>query len=349
MKLYCLWRQVLFIVVCLALASTDSLAQRKKQMAVLSFDFSTVDIGIADRAYGGKQNLAVRISDKLITSLLGLGSCQVIERTQLEKILYEQNLGVSGRIDASTAAKVGRVLGVDSLIVGNVSVFDLKGLPTSTNDTMWDPSDLSAHIAVNYRVINTTTAQVELSNEVVGVSASQKKPSTATRFGKSMLGGFLSGGKNSSRDRVVVKDEQLRNVLQVAVDEAVNKIASEIDIYLANGGRVEDIKPAAPESIISGRIIDVSGPSVVIAGIKQSMVRMGDRLYVRRGKVRKDSQTNKEYKYSEKIGEVEVVEIQDEVVVGSYSGSGTPIVGDIVTNSSSGVGTSSAVTGQRTP
>lgn len=347
MKLHYLWRQVLLIVISVMLASTESLAQRKKQMAVLNFDFSTVDIGIADRAYGGKQNLAIRISDKLITSLLGLGSCQVIERTQLEKILYEQNLGVSGRIDASTAAKVGRVLGVDSLIVGNVAVFDLKGLPKSTDDTMWDPSDMSAHIAVNYRVINTTTAQIELSNEVVGVYASPKKPSTASRFAKSTLGGFLSGGRSNSRERVEVKDEQLRNVLQVAVDEAVNKIASEIDIYLASGGRTPDVTPA-PESIISGRIIDVSGPSVVIAGIKQSTVRMGDRLYVRRGKMRKDSQTGQVYRYSEKIGEVEVVEIQEEVVVGSYSGSGTPQIDDIVTNSSSGtVGTTGAAT--RTP
>lgn len=342
MKLTNLSRQLFLAVLCCVLVYPHSYAQRKKQLAVLNFDFSTVDIGIADRAYGGKQNLAIRISDKLITALLNLGSCQVIERSQLEKIMYEQNLGISGRIDASTAAKVGKILGVDSLIIGNVSVFELKGMPKGKNDTLWDPGDMSAHIAVNYRVINTTTAQVESSNEVVGLSAATKKSSTGKKIAKSMLNDFFSRGRNGQTNDVVVEDNHIKDVLQVAVDEAVTRIATEINSYIANGGREEETKPA-PESLISGRVIDVSGPSVVIADIKKSLVRMGDRLYVRRARVRKDGQTGKEYRYSERIGEVEVVEIQDEVVVGSYSGSGSPQVGDIVTNSSSGGGISRTI------
>lgn len=333
LKIYC--RTLLFALVCWVLIHPESLAQRKKQLAVLNFDFSTVDIGIADRAYGGKQNLAVRISDKLITSLLGLGTCQVIERSQLEKILNEQNLGVSGRIDASTAASIGKILGVDALIIGNVAAFDLKGLPKSSTDSMWDASDMSAHIAVNFRVVNTTTALVEMSNEVIGVSASAKRASTGSRLTKSVLGGFLSGRSGRSGERIEVKPEQLRDVLQVAVDEAVSKIATEIDIYIANGGRVEETKS---EATISGRIIELDGPSVVISDIKRSLVRKGDRLFVRRAREKKDPQTGKVTRYSVQIGEVEIVEIQDEVVIGSFSGSGTPSINDIVTNSVSGAG-----------
>lgn len=326
-------------LICLLMTTSVTYAQRKKQLAVLNFDFSTVDIGIADRAFGGKQNLAVRISDKLITSLLGLGSCQVIERSKLERILYEQNLGTSGRIDPSTAAKVGKILGVDSLIIGNVAVFDLKGLPTSQTDTMWDPRDMNAHIAVNYRLINTTTALVELSNEVVGVSGTSKKPSAASRLGYSMLSGILSSGNSRNKERVVVKNEDLRNVLQVAVDDAVSKIAAEVDSYITKGASPE--ASIAPEAVISGRVIEIEGPSIVIADIKRSLVRTGDRLSVRRLRVRKDPQTGRETRYTVQIGEVEIVEIQNEVVIGSFSGPGSPQTGDLVTNSVSGAGSSS--------
>src|SRR5438552_12401741 len=137
-----------FLMVCLlmfGLSADLKAAQRKKQIAVLDFDFATVDLGLADRAYGGKQNLARRVADKLVTSLVGLGTCQVIERSQLEKVLREQNLGSQGRIDASTAAKVGRILGVDALIIGNVSIFELQGLPQST-DNIWDNKKLRSRI-----------------------------------------------------------------------------------------------------------------------------------------------------------------------------------------------------------
>ncbi len=46
---------------------------------------------------------------------------QVMEREQLEKILKEQRLSLSGTIDESSAAEVGRLLGLDVIIMGNVS------------------------------------------------------------------------------------------------------------------------------------------------------------------------------------------------------------------------------------
>ena len=46
---------------------------------------------------------------------------QVIERSQLEKVLKEQRLSLSGALDESSAAEVGRLLGLDIIIMGNVS------------------------------------------------------------------------------------------------------------------------------------------------------------------------------------------------------------------------------------
>lgn len=45
----------------------------------------------------------------------------IIEREQLEKVLREQRLSLSGAIDENSAAEVGRILGLDVIIMGNVS------------------------------------------------------------------------------------------------------------------------------------------------------------------------------------------------------------------------------------
>jgi len=331
------------IVACLtifALITSGAQAQRKKQIAVLDFDFATVDIGLAHRAYGGQENLARRVSDKLVTSLVGLGTCQVIERSQLEKVLREQNLGREGRIDPSTAARVGRILGVDALIIGAVSVFDLQGLPKDSSDTIWDPKDMQARIAVNFRVVDTTTAVVELSNEMIGTSAnSRKKRSAGEKIGTSVLKGVLSGNRNRYPE---VKDEDVRDVVQLAVDDVVSKITLEVDNYLS-GERRQSHSDIAPSNQINGRVIEVNGPTVYIMDISRSAVRIGDRLFVRRGRARRDPVTGREVRFTEKIGEVEIVEIQDEVIVGSFSGSGQAQVGDIITNSVGGTSRAPAV------
>jgi curli biogenesis system outer membrane secretion channel CsgG len=313
-----------FLFACLlvlSLSAGPANAQRKKQIAVLDFDFATVDLGLADRAYGGKQNLARRVADKLVTSLVGLGTCQVVERSQLEKVLSEQNLGAQGRLDASTAAKIGRVLGVDALIIGNVSIFELQGMP-QPNDTFWDNKKMRARIAVNFRVIDTTTAVVELSNEQSGMS--KEPPKNAGKMA-SKIGGFFKKGD------ATVKDEEIRDVVQQALDETVGKITVDVEKYLSGA-----LRPAEPtmtaDKQVMGAVIEVNGPSLVITGIAKGAVRIGDRLYVRRGKVRRDPINNRDIRYSEKVGEVEVVEIQDEAIMGSFSGSGAAQTGDAVTN-----------------
>ncbi|HEX9000850.1 MAG TPA: CsgG/HfaB family protein [Blastocatellia bacterium] len=326
------FRLMIACLLALLLFSPSAQAQRKKQLAVLDFDFATVDIGLANRAYGGQKNLARRVADKLITSLVALKTCQVIERSQLEKILKEQNLGLDGRIDPNTAAKIGKVLGVDAIILGNVSVFELRGLPKDSKDTMWSPQDMSARIAVNFRIVDTTTGVVEVSNEMIGMSAQGPKKSAGRRFGEDILNSMLKGDQKPQ-----VKDEHIRDVVQQAVEEAVGKMTLDVERYVSG-----NLRPPEPtitaDKLLNGRVISVSGPSLVINNINKTSVRVGDRLFVRRFKAVRDPVTGKETKFSEKIGEVEVVEIQEELIIGSFSGSGAAQVSDVVTNSPTGAG-----------
>jgi len=63
----------------------------------------------------------IDLLDKLIAGFVNTNRFKVIERAQLEKILAEQKLGLSGILDASTAAQIGKGIGVDAVVCGSVT------------------------------------------------------------------------------------------------------------------------------------------------------------------------------------------------------------------------------------
>lgn len=69
----------------------------------------------------GREIGTIDLLDKLTTVFVNLNRFKVIERAQLEKILAEQKLGLSGVIDAATAAEIGKGIGVDAVVCGSIS------------------------------------------------------------------------------------------------------------------------------------------------------------------------------------------------------------------------------------
>src|SRR2546422_3286507 len=48
------------------------------------------------------------IAGMLISELAANPAARVVEREEIQKLIEEQNLGASGRVDAQTAAKIGK-------------------------------------------------------------------------------------------------------------------------------------------------------------------------------------------------------------------------------------------------
>ncbi len=69
----------------------------------------------------GSELKDVDFLDKLITGFVNSKRFKVIERAQLEKILEEQKLGLSGIVDPTTAAEIGKGIGVDAVVLGSVT------------------------------------------------------------------------------------------------------------------------------------------------------------------------------------------------------------------------------------
>lgn len=100
----------LFIITSLQIGWCQELIKPKK-IAVLPFS----EVG----AYYSIGSLA---TDFLTSDLVKMKSCQVVERAQLDQVLKEQAFNATGIVDSGTAVKLGGILGLDYLLMGNVSI-----------------------------------------------------------------------------------------------------------------------------------------------------------------------------------------------------------------------------------
>lgn len=103
-------------VLALALAVPPGAASQDTRpgIAVLPFDNGG--------SYGqDKENfdaLQRGIAGMLISELAANPAARVVEREQVQRILDEQNLGTSGRVDPQTAARVGKLVGARYMVMG---------------------------------------------------------------------------------------------------------------------------------------------------------------------------------------------------------------------------------------
>lgn len=94
-----------------SISNSTEIVGDRMSIAVLPFDSKGL----------GSELGGFDLLDKLITGFVNINRFKVIERALLEKILEEQQLGMSGVIDASTAAEIGKGIGVDAVVVGSVT------------------------------------------------------------------------------------------------------------------------------------------------------------------------------------------------------------------------------------
>jgi TolB-like protein len=81
------------------------------KIAVLSFRDTTTS----------GANYGDALSEMITTAFIKSRYFYVIERSQIQKIMEEQQFSVSGSVDSDTAIELGRILGVEYLIVGSVA------------------------------------------------------------------------------------------------------------------------------------------------------------------------------------------------------------------------------------
>jgi curli biogenesis system outer membrane secretion channel CsgG len=81
-------------------------------------------IAIAD--FCGPMRSGSQAASILTSELHKTGYFEIFERQQMGKILDEQDFAASGLVDDATAAQVGRILGVQALIFGEVTTYSAE-------------------------------------------------------------------------------------------------------------------------------------------------------------------------------------------------------------------------------
>jgi curli biogenesis system outer membrane secretion channel CsgG len=215
--------------------------QTKRRVAVLDFDFSTVSDPSLLSAFPG---IARGTSDMLINALVNSNTYAVIERSRIDAVLAEQNLGSSGRVDATTAAQIGRVLGVDVVIVGSVTQFDVQAKRSGFQvGGLFGQSktEVQADVQLNARMVSSSTAEILTTAEGTG-SANQKDGSTQV-FG-------IGGGTETDNQQ-----QLLTQATRLAIDEVVLQLTGAAD-------RLAGLPAALPT--VDALIADVAGSTLIL-------------------------------------------------------------------------------------
>jgi TolB-like protein len=104
-------------------------------------------------SYGAEKEdldaLQVGVQELLLTELAQNNALRVVDRARIRELLEEQGLAASGRVDATTAARIGRIVGARYVVTGGFV-------------------DLNGDFRLDGRIVDVETTEVLKSQQVRG-------------------------------------------------------------------------------------------------------------------------------------------------------------------------------------
>ncbi len=144
------------------------------------------------------------LSSMVSNELSNTGKFRVVERAKMEPVLKEQDLAASGRIAPGTGAKMGQMTGAQYLVLGTVSAFESNTASTGGGISIGGISiggkKSDAYIAVDLRVVDTTTGEIAYSRTVEGRSSGMGLNLGVFRGG---FGGTLNNEKKTPAGKAI--------------------------------------------------------------------------------------------------------------------------------------------------
>jgi curli biogenesis system outer membrane secretion channel CsgG len=318
------YSRLFFILLAFAAIST---AQQKKRVAVFDFDYATVQSNVA-AIFGSNVDIGKGVADLTVDNLVRSGVYSVIERKALEKVLAEQNFSNSDRADPATAAKLGRLLGVEAIVIGSITQFGRDDRATNVGGGALggigrrygiggvSKRESKAVVGITARLVSADTAEILASATGKGES---------TRSGTSLIG---SGGAGTAGGGAydMTSSNFAGTILGEAVTQAVSGVARQLD------GSAAQITSQQVE--IDGLVADATGNTVILNVGAKGGVKVGDRLQIRRPtrEIRDPASGKVIRRIEENVGEVVITEADEVSSVGTFTGASPAKVGDRVTS-----------------
>jgi len=253
-------------------AGAPGVPQDKVRIAVMNFENNSTWHWWGD-------NLGAATADELVTQLFKTGQFSVIERSQIDTILAEQNFGQSGRVNPSQAADIGKILGVQVIVTGSITKFSIDRKGGSIGG--FGASYSEAETNLDVRMINVNTAEIILADEGEG---------------KTRLGGISTRNFNFQQDFDA-------GVAQESVRPAVADIVKKISAQASTLAAIQP--PVTPAQIVGSNegtfYIDKGENFGVKVGQRYTVMRVVDEI--------KDASGNVLDQVTDKVGVIEVTRV----------------------------------------
>ena len=192
-------------------------------VAVPNFEVRTgnVKIGKADLSREGDsffKELGSGVADIFVTEAFRSEQFRITERAEIDKVLGEQNLANSGRVDSSTAAEVGRITGAELIVLGSLSEF---GVTTTGGGGKvlgvfgGSAETVTARTTVDIRIVDANTAEIV----AIGSSTSEVSQSSV-QFDIGNVVRALQAGRTGT----TIVDIAVRNAVRGAINDAATTL-----------------------------------------------------------------------------------------------------------------------------
>jgi curli biogenesis system outer membrane secretion channel CsgG len=296
---------VLLLTFASAVWAQDAPAQRKKRIAIMDFDYATVHAGVSE-IFGQDIDIGKGIADLLVTDLVKDGSYSIIERKALDKIMAEQNFSNSDRANPASAAKIGKLLGVDAILVGSITQFgsETKNLGLGGAGGNWGGHGLGgfghkntkAIVGLSARLVDIDTGEVLAVAEGKGMSS---RGSTSLLGGGGNWHGGGGGGVNFG------SSDFQSTIIGEATKIATEQLSTEV---VAGKDKLQ-----TRTIVVQGLVAAVDGDQVVLNVGAKTGIKVGDELSIERvSKEIKDPATGQVLRrLSSQIGVVKVTDVDE--------------------------------------
>jgi curli biogenesis system outer membrane secretion channel CsgG len=272
------------LAVLLAVApAAHAAGAAKPRVAVLEFvDKST--------HYYSWYHVGRAAQDMMVTALVKGDSFRVIDRERLQALMQEKNLSLSGDVDPKTAVKVGKLLGIEYIIVGSITEFGVTnsgasvpgygGLPSFSMKTQ------RMDAAIDARAINTSTGEIVWADTAKDTSSDKSV--------------YVAGAGGGSHD-----GEKLDKILRPVVDKLAASVSAKKLETSGMGG-------ASDASGVVGKIAKADGGTLYVNAGSEAGINEGDEFGVYRvGEQIKDPDTGEVLGANEmKVGRVRITSVK---------------------------------------
>ena len=282
-----------------------------QRVAIVQFTLGQQATQVAHQSLGIQGDIGVDLRDQLMTKLGQSGKVELIERERLQQIIKEQNITISEGFDSADAAKLGKLAGAKSVLIGSVSNLS-GGVHTSLTSATckilhipcFDQTKGEVALTVSVRVVDVETGKVL---------------TTATGEGKAAETKTVPAG---------TKDVSYGNgLLQTATTQAFDSLVRQLEASPAlapfPAARVAPPPPAV-RTAYDGEILDITGDQITFeAGSKQG-VQVGDTVkIVRSGKTLRNSKGEVVKIVTDSIGTAKISDVDEKTSTATFTAVGT--------------------------